>query len=199
MADTDRRVAKTKRAIRNAFAELLTAKDIDEITIKDIADTADINRKTFYCHYSGVHEVIAEIENELVADFDRALSTLDLDQVLSDPYEPFMRLTAIINSDIDFYGHLMRVNRNSSLTNKLIQAMKDRLMDSPLSGRLVDRNTRAVIVDYAVSGMLSVYRSWFNSDRSQSIEEIARILSTVTFSGVIGMLRPDESQRFSPQ
>ena len=47
---TDRRVIKTKRAIRNAFAELLSHKDINDITIKDIADTADINRKTG-CNY----------------------------------------------------------------------------------------------------------------------------------------------------
>ena len=30
----DRRILKTKRAIRNAFAELLSTKDIAEITIK---------------------------------------------------------------------------------------------------------------------------------------------------------------------
>ena len=45
---TDLRVIKTKKAIRNAFAELLSEKDIQKITIKDIADTAVINRKTFY-------------------------------------------------------------------------------------------------------------------------------------------------------
>lgn len=43
----NRRVMKTHKAIHKAFAVLLTQKDINEITIKDIADTADINRKTF--------------------------------------------------------------------------------------------------------------------------------------------------------
>ena len=62
----DRRVIKTKRAIKNAFARLLTEKDINEITISDIAAVADINRKTFYNYYSGVHEVIDEIENDIM-------------------------------------------------------------------------------------------------------------------------------------
>ena len=48
----DRRIVKTRKAIRCAFAELLTQKTMQEITIKDIAETADINRKTFYAHYS---------------------------------------------------------------------------------------------------------------------------------------------------
>lgn len=39
----DRRVAKTKKAIKTAFAKQLSEKDINSITVKDIADYADIN------------------------------------------------------------------------------------------------------------------------------------------------------------
>ena len=42
----DRRVLKTKRAIRNAFAKLMAEKDINDITIIELAETADINRKS---------------------------------------------------------------------------------------------------------------------------------------------------------
>ena len=47
----DRRVLKTKRAIRNAFAKLMVEKDINDITIMELAETADINRKTFYNYF----------------------------------------------------------------------------------------------------------------------------------------------------
>ena len=70
---TDRRVIRTKRAIKNSFARLLTEKDINDITISDIAAVADINRKTFYNYYSGVHEVIDEIENDIISHVDEAL------------------------------------------------------------------------------------------------------------------------------
>ena len=49
----DRRVRRTKRAIRNAFAELLSEKPYEEITVTDITELADINRKTFYNYYAG--------------------------------------------------------------------------------------------------------------------------------------------------
>ena len=39
----DRRVLKTKKAIRNALAQLLAEKELEEITVKEVADTADIN------------------------------------------------------------------------------------------------------------------------------------------------------------
>ena len=50
----DRRVLKTKRAIRNAFAKLMVEKDINDITVMELSETADINRKTFYNYDSGV-------------------------------------------------------------------------------------------------------------------------------------------------
>ena len=60
----DRRVIKTKKAIRIAFAKLLSKKDLNDITVSDIASLADINRKTFYNYYSGIYMVIDEIEND---------------------------------------------------------------------------------------------------------------------------------------
>lgn len=73
----DRRVIKTKRAIRNAFAALMAEKDLNDITIKDISDVADINRKTVYNYYGGIHEILDEIENELVSSFEKVIQEID--------------------------------------------------------------------------------------------------------------------------
>ena len=79
---TDLRVIKTKKAIRDAFAELLSEKDIHKITITDIADTAVINRKTFYNYYAGVYAVVDEIENEIIMAFNEALQDVDFKLLL---------------------------------------------------------------------------------------------------------------------
>ena len=65
----DRRVSRTKRAIRNAFLNLLAEKELEKITIREIADGADVDRKTVYNYYSGVYDILDELENELVKDF----------------------------------------------------------------------------------------------------------------------------------
>ena len=39
------------------------------------------------------------------------------------------------------------------------------------------------MMDYAVSGMVAVYQSWFNSERRQSIEEISDIASRMCLTG----------------
>ena len=43
----DRRVRKTKKQLRGALTHLLLEKDISHITVRDVADLADVNRGTF--------------------------------------------------------------------------------------------------------------------------------------------------------
>ncbi|WP_147556357.1 TetR/AcrR family transcriptional regulator [Catenibacterium mitsuokai] len=103
---TDRRVLKTKRAIYNAFVELLSEKEINHITITDISKKADINRKTFYNYYSNTYEVMEEIENLTVDTFIKRLDAIEFTNMTDFLTEIFSQFTEIINSDLDFFSHL---------------------------------------------------------------------------------------------
>ena len=74
---TDIRVIKTKKAIRDASLFLLSKKNIDDISITELANTAQINRKTFYNYYQNIYQVIDEIENETVEKFASAIKSTD--------------------------------------------------------------------------------------------------------------------------
>ena len=184
----DRRVIKTKKAIRNAFAELLSEKEINEITIKDIADRAIINRKTFYSHYAGIYQLIDEIENELVTALNEALRDEDFESLTHNPYTLFQKLTAIINRDMDFYGFLMQSGHNTNLSAKIVAALKLKIKTSFFEQSGIEEKNFDMAIDFVFAGMLSVYQNWFNSDRSQSIEMISKTVSVITFSGLNGLL-----------
>ena len=51
MTTIDRRISKTKKAIYQAFLQLLNDKGYEATTVQDIIDLADVGRSTFYCHY----------------------------------------------------------------------------------------------------------------------------------------------------
>ncbi|MCR4695470.1 MAG: TetR/AcrR family transcriptional regulator [Pseudobutyrivibrio sp.] len=64
----DLRVRRTIASIRKAFYELVLEGNYSDISITDLTDRAGINRKTFYLHYSGLDDLVAEIEEEIVSD-----------------------------------------------------------------------------------------------------------------------------------
>lgn len=191
----DRRVIKTKKAIRTAFAKLLSVKDIDKITIKDIADNADINRKTFYNYYAGIHEILEEIENEIIRDLESALRDVDFSKDLKDqPYLIFTKLSDIINRDADFYGYLIKGDRNTNLVNKIKCSIREKLI-SELENKIeLSPIGLSIAADYMVAGVLAVYQEWFNSGRLQSSEEMTERLGILSLRGVNGLIKTEREE-----
>ena len=179
----DPRTRRTKRAIRNALAGLLAERDLNAITIRDVAARAEINRKTFYNYYSGLHQVLDEIENEIVAMAENVFADLDLKRDMENPYAIFQKITAVINTDMDFYGHLLSMTENAGLSSKLTALLKEKAREALAPQLDLDGDTVNVILDYSLSGLIGVYQSWFNSDRRESVEEISRTVSDLFFRG----------------
>ena len=61
----DRRVRRTKKLVTQALTELLQKKQINEITVKELTDLADMNRGTFYLYYRDIFDMLEKIEAEL--------------------------------------------------------------------------------------------------------------------------------------
>jgi AcrR family transcriptional regulator len=71
----DRRVQRSRKQLSQALLELIMEKGYDAITIQDITDRADLNRATFYLHYTSKEELLLvsleERFDELVSQFDQ--------------------------------------------------------------------------------------------------------------------------------
>lgn len=77
MKKTDGRIKYTKMAIRNSFLKQLEHTSLERITVKAVCDGAEINRATFYRHYSDCYDVIEEIETEMLEDLKSVLINED--------------------------------------------------------------------------------------------------------------------------
>ena len=182
----DRRVLKTKRAIRNAFAKLTAEKDINDITIIELAAAADINRKTFYNYYSGVYQVIEDIERDILQSYEVLLGNVEFKQSMDAPYSLFERFSKLINMDPEFFGCLLSMSGNTQMITRIMRLLKDKTREKMVSQLDIEEYKADIMIDYVLSGMLSVYQHWVASDRSVPIEEVTQIISTMSFSGING-------------
>jgi len=60
-----RRVARTKAAIEDAFVQLVLEQGYERVAVEDIADRADLARATFYAHYPNKEAVLLSVSNRL--------------------------------------------------------------------------------------------------------------------------------------
>jgi len=184
----DRRVIKTKRAIRNAFAQLVSQKDITSITIKDIADAADINRKTFYNYYSGVYQIVDEIEDEIISACARVLKDMDFTYALQNPAVIFTKLVAGVNKDMEFYSHLFKTGSDSRLTSKIVTVLKAKIKERFAIQIAVEPAKLDLMADYVITGAMTVFQNWFSSKQDVPMEQYADWLSMLIARGVAGLL-----------
>ena len=190
---TDLRVIKTKKAIRRAFTELMSRKPLEEITVSDVAAEAMINRKTFYAHYASIFDIIAEIEDEIVASFQQMFTKKHFEDILQHPNGLFHDLNQIINNDIDLYGRLLTVSGTSNLVHKIIQMIRKQVCSAYQDEVPVDPQVLDMVVHFQLSGLLAVFTEWYNSGQTQSLDKISEHLSMLCINGMNGIIRADQA------
>jgi AcrR family transcriptional regulator len=184
----DKRCRKTRRAIKTSLIKLMCEKDITDITITEISDEADINRKTFYAHYRGVYDILDEIENDLIEKLFHILDNADILKSMYNPYPLFKELTSEINKEFEFYRLLVQSKNYNSLLNKIKGTFKERFLELSKNTIKIDRETLSFVIDFVASGITSAYQEWFNSERSISLEQLSKTLSMLIGNGMNSLL-----------
>lgn len=61
MTKIDRRILKSQDAIKNALVELMSEKEFEKITVKDICNVANVGNRTFYLHYLDKYDLLDKL------------------------------------------------------------------------------------------------------------------------------------------
>ncbi|HFI0564305.1 TPA: TetR/AcrR family transcriptional regulator [Streptococcus suis] len=85
----DRRIAKTKRAIFQAFLTLLNDKGYDEMRVQDVIDLADVGRSTFYAHYASKEALLEELCHDLFHHLFTGREDADVKTLLAHIFKHF--------------------------------------------------------------------------------------------------------------
>ena len=61
----DRRVGKTRKALKEALTDLILEKGYESVTVQDVIDRADVGRSTFYAHFVDKDDLLMAILADL--------------------------------------------------------------------------------------------------------------------------------------
>lgn len=69
----DRRARRSRKLLKESLLELMKCKTFSDISVRDITDAADMNRATFYLHYSGTAELLQNVEEDLLSELQELI------------------------------------------------------------------------------------------------------------------------------
>lgn len=170
----------TKRLIREAMLELLKTKGIQEVTVRELCDAAGVNRTTFYNHYCGTYDVLAEIEKEFLAQLSGVDSILGQGDGLERHIEALcLKLkqnaeTALVllanNIDPGFSSKLLKTHGCSEIGQKV---------GSEYSPEEIE-----LLTEFVSGGAYSMVCQWLEGGCRQSPHQIASLLTSVIQHGI---------------
>lgn len=121
MNENDRRTRRTQKLIRDNFIDLMSKMPINEITIQELADKADVNRRTFYLHYTDIYDLLSKTEDYVMQHFSQMLDDFEIpsdEKVIGPTF--FKVIMTYISDNQKMIGVLCR-NPDSQLMEKLIE------------------------------------------------------------------------------
>lgn len=169
---TDRRVRKTKDAIHMAFAKEMSAGDDPcAISVTKLCNTADINRKTFYYHYTCVEDVLNEIIDDIVGAY-----MLDISERAKNTSRSnlFSHVTELVDRNIEFYMVLFSVNVQHAFFKHLLNSLKEATLEYFCGEQRLDPDVVHDTTLFIISGTTSIFNVWFNSDHSRDILKLTQ-------------------------
>lgn len=180
----DRRVSRTKSNIRKALLELLEEKNMHDITISELSERADINRKTFYSHYTDIQAIFNEIESELEAKLLSILKNPSLFDDGFDAYMLFYKLNEAISDDIDMYSRLLKAASKGSVLLHVKECIRYTITDFYRSNSDKLSLDFEMYSEYISSGLAAMYIKWFFMEERPPISEMARLAGDIVFGGL---------------
>ncbi len=182
---TDRRVRKTKKQLRMALTTLMMERGAGDITVREIAELADVNRGTFYAHYRDVNDLLTQLEQNV---FDRLeeISVSNRSGSGGDALEAYLTdVMTLCRDSADIYRALVIRNNDMAFQQKLLEELKNHYLRSFISrSSTAGAREQELFCSFAVQGMLSLTNSWMESGLRETPEEIAGFGSRFILRGL---------------
>ena len=182
----DRRVRRTKKLLTQALTELLQKKQVNEITVKELTDLADMNRGTFYMYYKDIFDMLEKIEDELFQKLDVIAQTHEHGDPTQQVKPILLDLFRFIEENQEMCRVLLSPNGDMNFLHRLYEAIRERSLEiwKDQMGSLGEKefDYRYSFVIFGCAGMI---RAWVNRSCQETDMQMAELADRMIRRGIL--------------
>ena len=190
----DRRIRRTQKMLKDSLVALMTQKDFKNISVKDITDLADLNRGTFYLHYSDTYDLLQKMESDVLEDFQSMINNFWADS----GRENLLPILLPVISYIEENSKICKILFENSASNDFVNRFRE----------LISRNGTAIIklrypdvredillyfLEFITFGLTGVLKRWIDTGMKESREKMAKLMNQTAMEIAKNLLGPHEA------
>ncbi|MBQ8783158.1 MAG: TetR/AcrR family transcriptional regulator [Clostridia bacterium] len=186
----DRRVKYTKQALKNSLISALQEKPIEKITVKELCEKADVNRGTFYAHYSDQFDLYNSLVKEFLSEaISMTGGLMDPNERVHDKIKVATMIFKYVKDNSDLAKVLLNgtsvfgYDKYNDVFNEMIHKVYlDEVKRQVSNDRFVD-----MVYQFVAVANITLMKYWVNTGMQESEEEMAILAMKLTTRGVSGL------------
>ena len=190
----DHRQEKTKQAILQALIDLIDQKGLDQVSVSDLCQQANINRSTFYLHYKNMEDLLLSVEADFIREITEAIQDLDTEDLVYNSQaltQLFTRILDSIEKNSDLIITLMspttsprtRLTIEQAIENIIIDRMNTAIISEATQEELpVSKTYIAVTISSLFTGIVA---EWLLSGKKESPKDLGQFISEIATQPMI--------------
>ena len=182
----DLRVQKTISAIKKAFETILSKKNFEDITVKELSARAKINKKTFYTYYPTLGHLLAELQESTATEFIGRVKKYRLPEDLDKVTREFFLYTT---EQGPVYEKITCLPSFATIRNPMIDKVMTNTWGESKSFQLIPTDYQAIYLGYVTGVSMDIYKKWVAGGKKIPLEDIIMLTNTLLLKGSDGFLK----------
>lgn len=179
----DRRVKYTTALLKESLIRLMRTRPISKISVKMLCEDADINRSTFYAHFSDPYELLRWIEQGVIADFNAYIKENISDNQSQSAVAILKQLMDYIAENTDLFQVLLSESGDTEFQKDLMSIVQEQMISNLQNAKMLSERTIAYLKGFIIAGALEVLQTWLRDGTVESSQEMAEFITGLLFQG----------------
>lgn len=192
--EENRSVRNTRKKLRDGLLQLMEKKPINEISVKELTELVDVNRGTFYFHYTDIYDMLRKMEEDFLQNFVETLQgmlPLQTNAIQDIAYLYLGAVFSVLGENREFCKIMLGPNGDMQFVEQIKKLVSDtcsHIWYEAAPG--ADSAKFEMYNAFIINGCIGIFQKWLDGgEASETPEEISQLAATIIHAS----LRPSIS------
>ncbi|MGN0998737.1 MAG: TetR/AcrR family transcriptional regulator, partial [Faecousia sp.] len=163
-------------AIKCAMLELVAEKPYLQISVAELCKKAGLNRTTFYSHFSSVHDVLVELEDDMYQTVVKDVLPADGDVQLLTSKDTMCQVLGFLKKQERLYRQFLPQLSETRIFRELSEFVQEKYIIPNYHPASSMRGEYGYHFEFCKQGTMGILTKWVSGGCAESEEEMASFI-----------------------
>jgi AcrR family transcriptional regulator len=180
----DRRIKYTNLLLRESLISLMQTTPISKISVKILCESADINRSTFYAHYTDPYDLLRKLEQEVIAEVNEYIDTQETSEQSEFATQILKQVLEYAGKNSGLLKVLLSENNDSKFQEDIMTLAQQKIIEDVRNNQNLDPRISEYLQCFIISGALKIIEKWLQDGMTETPQKMAELISKLLFQGI---------------